>query len=530
MNTQLNTPGRPKLHRKRGSALVVSMMFVILVAGMGVAMVQLHTSQTKHQEQMIDNKRAIYMAEAGLAESYMALTKGMSGNIGTPEEPASFGDGLYWVEATDVDASRVSLVSTGMIGKGRFAVAAVLQRQMDPIASLGFFSGSDISVGSGAIIDGYDSTLGTYRSQIDGTLPGYTTGKGARLAAMGDVLLDGPADPVGRGAVVGAPTVIYGDAQPGPQGAISLGSGVSVTGSTAPLGTETLLPAVEVPFVTSRGDITVSNSGAVLDVGKYGFGTVRMKAGVSATIRGPALVVFDQLILEDGASMTLDATKGRITLYVKDRLYVPPGASLINPEEDAQSLALMIAASAWVDFNLDGIAQPPVEFSPAGEFYGYIYAPEVDFEIGSGTHFIGGLAANSVTVASGAQVSFDLALATADQVIAGLPRLIAWRICDIPDRPITRNNTTPTRYLQEQGRTPVESRDASLDRYMTIKYYDLSGTATSFSGLSSGFDWSNVNEVSGIVWDDDPVIGDEGQRERVPVTWSSKIADGRSGL
>src|SRR5688572_23702023 len=151
----------------RGSALIASLMVVVVVAGLGVCMVRMHNSVARRQSQAIDRKRAFYVAEAGLSEAFLAVSQGKSGNVATEELPASFGDGVYWVEATDAPAGTISLMSTGLCGTGRFSLTVVLRSKVDPVASRGIFARDLVVVESGTVVDGYDSRRGTYREQAE---------------------------------------------------------------------------------------------------------------------------------------------------------------------------------------------------------------------------------------------------------------------------------------------------------------------------------------------------------------------------
>ena len=196
-------------------------------------------------------------------------------------------------------------------------------------------------------------------------------------------------------------------------------------------------------------------------------------------------------------------------------------------EQDPSSLALLLATGEWEDFDGDGVADDPVNFQPKGDFHGYVYAPDSDITISANLHLMGGLAANTVTVESGAHLTFDQSLTTSDLAVAGLPLLVAWRTADIPDVPITNRSTTPAKYIAENGIVPVDSSRGAQEKYLAIKYYDTSGNPQSYVGLSAAFDWTQVGEVVSLMWDDDAAVGGEGQVAITPVTMTSKLTSTR---
>ena len=177
------TRSRPRgtLHR-RGGALVLAMITVLVVATLTAGVLGLNQAVSRRQDQATNTKLAFYMAEAGLAEAYTGLLVGKTGNVGTPEQPAAFGNGLFWVVATDNADDTVELDSTGMAGNGEATLSLVAERGASSVAALGMFSTADISVAPGALVDGYDSSKGSYESQVLGGLAPLGMGRLGRAA------------------------------------------------------------------------------------------------------------------------------------------------------------------------------------------------------------------------------------------------------------------------------------------------------------------------------------------------------------
>ena len=251
---------------RRGSALIASLVVVVLMAGLGAGLIQLQSAVSRRHATSVDTKRALYVAEAGIAEAFSAIAVGKSGFVGTPEVPAAFAGGVYWVEATEDEEGRIVLDSTGLYGTGRFAISAVVQRQVNPIGVNGVCGQSAVDVGAGCIVDGYDSRLGTYESQTDGSIPGDTTGQGARVTSNGDVAVHGDL------VVTDDDTFVYGDVHPGVDGTLTTDPGVVITGASHPLGKPIELPRFDVPDLgTSLGDQVATAQHALLRVGPWCF-------------------------------------------------------------------------------------------------------------------------------------------------------------------------------------------------------------------------------------------------------------------
>ena len=150
---------------QRGSALVLALIVVMLVAMLGGGLLQLTSAVTRRQTAAVDQTRAFYLAEAGLAEAFQAVRIGRTGQIGSEAAPARYGNGLVWVDATETSDGHIRLEATGMIGPGRASLAFVVE----PVeVSLGFFSDEDLVVESVLLMDGFDSDEGRYEDQLTG--------------------------------------------------------------------------------------------------------------------------------------------------------------------------------------------------------------------------------------------------------------------------------------------------------------------------------------------------------------------------
>ena len=127
-------------NRRRGSILVVALMVVIGVAMLGACLLQFTVSLTRNQVQDIDNKRAFYLAEAGLSEGFYGLKAGGSGNIASSAAPARFGDGVLWVESSQTADGRLRIESNGLCGGGRASLSVVVEKKSSSTAALGIRS------------------------------------------------------------------------------------------------------------------------------------------------------------------------------------------------------------------------------------------------------------------------------------------------------------------------------------------------------------------------------------------------------
>ncbi len=480
---------KPTTHQeRRGSALVASLISVMVVASMGAGLMQLHGSISAKQELSIDTKRALYMAEAGLSEAFIAVTQGKSGKVGSPALPARFGDGVYWVEATELVGGRVQLESVGLCGSGRFALSMVLLRESNPIAALGAFGGNTMNLNVGAIVDGYDSEEGTFAEQIDTEIQGIeTTGKGGRISSNGDIDLEG-----GTSVELGKArtTKVFGDAAPGPLSAVNLGTGAEVTGVTLPMPQEVYAPEIEVPELRTYGSLVHNNPSSPLFLGKVDkhYDSISVAPRSKITFCGPTTVVADQLIVESGGQLEFDTSSGPIVVFVPDNLELRNGSVLSSVTEDPTQVAVLVGA-------------PNVTFNPEGEFYGLFYAPNAPVLVPNSLRIFGSAAAEELTLASNAHLSIDHGmLASAAKGIDHLPKFLSWRISELPQDPIVKTRLDPLTQLKLAGVTPTPSPVAHDEKFVRILYRGFDKTVYAYSGPESGLDWSNVMKSIKVMW------------------------------
>ena len=150
-------------NKESGVALVLSLVLVTVVAILSAGVVQLSSTTSRMEERSLDQLRAFYLAEAGLAESFAAVRIGRSGAIGEEDDMATYGEGQIWVSAVETSDGRIWLQSTGMAGAGKATLGLVVNPTDPP---LGFFSNDDLIIEEGVLVDGFDSTERPYEEEI----------------------------------------------------------------------------------------------------------------------------------------------------------------------------------------------------------------------------------------------------------------------------------------------------------------------------------------------------------------------------
>lgn len=473
---------------RRGGALVVALITVTVVAALGAGLVHVASSQLKRHTMSVETRRALYVAEAGLAEAWLAVTQGKSGNVGTSTQPAAFEDGCYWVEAEWLEQELISLRSTGLVGGGRFAVESVVRRPSNPFAELGVFGDASVLLRRQSVLDAWDSAEGAYR------LPGERGGfeeVPVHVRSNGDLTAKGiTTDPLTR-------TRILGDASPGPSGLLSLGVGVLVTGATAPGAEARSIPEVEVPELPLQGPTTYAGD-RTLSSAALGFESLHLGAGATLTLEGPLELVVGELGADPGATLRFDTSSGPVALYVTGPAQLPAGTGLETVGGGARDAALFLLEGA-------AAAGPPtVDFAPAGEFQGLLVAPHAHLVVPASLRVHGALVAAQLEVAEGARVTFDVTARRNPIGAIGTPPLVSWRVTDLPDVALVRRRIDPFVQLKLAGVEPLASTAAHWENELDLAYLDQDDVLCTYAGPADCFDWSQVARVFAQTWTDSP--------------------------
>tara|TARA_R110002072_G_scaffold65778_19_gene162324 strand:+ start:5036 stop:6598 length:1563 start_codon:yes stop_codon:yes gene_type:complete len=488
---------------QEGSALVASLLVVMLVAGMGAGLIQVQSAMMRRQLLGIDRTRALYVAEAGLSESFLAISQGKTGRIGTVDDLAQYDDGVFWVEAEEQASGDIVLTSTGLCGQGRFSLSVVVTPPTSPIGTLGFFGIDSLTINEESIIDGFDPTLGTFQDQV---VAGGATDGGARLRSNGDIDIRGSLGvPSERGGKEGegspgTETYILGDVIPGPDGLVSLESGVTVTGNTTPAYRTVDVPQVLLPDLGDLGVLERSTPESFnVGPGEVWLGNVDVPEGITATLVGPMTLVTKSLTVDSTGLLNFDATNGPITVYVLSELSMMPNSTLGHLGGNADQISVFVDELSATD----GTSAPTLDIRQvSGEFHGMLYAPACDVTVPSSLRIFGGVVAKNLVLQSGSRVTFDSGLHRAMAGVESSPELKSWVVEELPDEPICKTRKNPFKYIEEEGLAVTKADVAHAETRMKITYQDNTGTTRTYDGDAALIDWTDVKLAYKVQWED----------------------------
>jgi hypothetical protein len=470
----LATPRSPALaaHARRGSALSAALMVVTLMSMLSAALLQMTAQLSRQQVSSVDNIRAFYMAEAGLSEGIYGLRAGFGGNVGSQEYPVAYGDGLFWVEATDQGAGRTLLESTGLVGVGRFALAATAEHK-DSVAARGLFAQDSLTVGAGSTIDSFSSLT----SLVGGL---FLPAQKAKVGSNGPITLNG--------SLLRGLTTVLGDVRPGPGHSVSWGLGVLVIGTSAPA-TETLeMPPIKLPSLPSAGALTVAAGAPVtLSDVATSYTNLHVASGGRLTIHGPATIVADSLQLASSAQLDVRSLTGPVHIYVKDELALLSGSGINTMSKDAAGFSLLVAAQQGSD--------PAPVMQSTTSFYGTIYAPYTAISLPSQFQVYGALSAKAITLANGSRFHYDSVLDSAPSWDSA-PELSGWHVAPLPPELLADRLLEPRALLGLEGYELYSpSQGHEMNGLLEIIFSDVLGIRRRYTGDPAKFDRGLIGAV-----------------------------------
>lgn len=526
-----NSRQRSLSHPRRGSALVASLFAVIFIAGLGAYMVEIQSAFARRQCATIDRKRALYLAEAGLAESVLAVSQGRSGRLGDADTPVRFHAGIYWVESEALADGCVTLTSRARVGVGNFTVRLVVRPNVHHVGNAGFFGAEGVVIGDAVVIDGYHSELGTYGAQSNWSLGFPTPGGGALVRSNRGIVVDdsvawpaGALDPyallvngltpeqraqlllddptnflrlrLSAARLAPANSQVLGVLRPGP------GYNVETSGNSTLLelqssDKELRLPAV-LPPSTRRdlgGETVVVDT--FMDLGNVSAqgGSLLVSAGGELVLRGPAVLRLDELGVESGGTLRLDDEEGPIHLHVEQRLELAAGSRLLTVGADTPNWGTFV----FVEPALDPTQDSRVHVSSIGVFRGVIYAPGDRLELPTGLRYFGAAAAKHLSVADGAWLTYDEALRIGGVGMPVLPKQQVWQILMEAVTPM-RVGFDPLVDLARRGVTPLDSSNASPEQIALAEYLDSDGLRQSYNGALTEAQIDAMDRVISLRW------------------------------
>lgn len=400
----------------RGSALLVVVALISIVAGLGAALLGLDLQTGRSRQGDGSEQRAFYAAEAAINEALAALDSGAAdpapgatAEVGSEATPRVLGPSLHWATITRVDLRRFSIVGVGRDGDSLKRQELLVSHAPNGLFQYAAFGRDGVRLDSNAFVDSYDSMYGSYASQVAGG-----TDWARQYAVVGsndDIRLM-------------SNTRIYGDCHPGPGGALTATApGILITGSTDPSATLIAMDPIAPPAAVSLGAATWG-ADVTLGPGVIRYSDVLVNGGATLTIQGPAQLVVDNFQMKSGSRLVFDSTNGPIELHSAHDFVLESNTQVVTESDSAVDVKLFLSGdNRATNPNL----RDSVSLSANSAFVGAIYAPNSSISLGSNFEIFGSVMAGLLDLSSNGKIHFDEALLYDGSDVEREFALLLWR-------------------------------------------------------------------------------------------------------
>jgi len=398
---------------RRGGSLVMMSMSATALATLAFSMAVVSKARSEEQADAKQELSALYAAEAALAEAVFAMENGGTGDI----QAKSSAGAAYSVQSglDQVDPSVTILTAAATTGSARARVELQVRETTSSIWQYGAFGDIGLTMDSNAMVDSYDSGLGTSYAaqQVNGSGNSQYASSNGNVGSNQDITIQSNAG-------------VHGNATPGPSGATTLvGNNTYVTGTTTPAPDTVTLDPIVVPPIASSGDYLVG-SDTTLAAGSYGYDTFEIDADM--TIVGPTTIVAEHMLMQSNSTLTIDATNGPVEFYVKGDFVLDSNTEIRSTTDTPSDVSLMLLSDNIIDPGVQ-VDVDYVDFNSNALLYGTIYAPSAAIDVNSNFQLYGALLAKAVHLDSNSGIHFDEALLNLSQVSGAVTyKQVGWRL------------------------------------------------------------------------------------------------------
>jgi Tfp pilus assembly protein PilX len=475
---------------ERGSVLVSTMMFVLIITLIGAGIFYAAVVDNRMMRNDLNQDQTFYTAEAGLNIGLRELadstsvnnfnhvfTNGGSVALFTnqpfPLDANNNARASYTVTAAAVPNTtpkQMTVTATGCTpaittgscpsANTQTTVQAVLIFQdtlAGPFFALGKFT---LQGGSGALVDSFDSSQAVcHPPPASNAAQCYTTTKCQAMGCGANVSANGGGDPATSATVtVGNKATIYGNVTDA-FGVVSLNAGANIYGNvtyapspngnctgcwsptpvhgtyTAQATTHPVPPAVQ-PCGTFTPLSVVQSNITPMSAYIYSQSTGDFSLGANKTITIAPITggyCFHTFTINGTANITNTTTP--IVISLTGGLSVTSNGSISNTTYKAEQFQVLSSATCTGSCT----PSPPtnsIQVAGGTNTYLYIYAPQTQIAVSGGGNLYGAMLGNDLSVTGGAQLHFDKALGNSGKLAGGIPNYTwssgTWKTCKNP--------------------------------------------------------------------------------------------------
>lgn len=370
---------------RKGSALVLSVLAIVMLLVMGGALLALGLSSRVYYIRTSSDIAARCAADAGLTKAiYEINQKFQAGDLSElPQEQSVALEGCsaaYSYQIVQQSGGNYVIQATGTSNNAQRTVQAEL-KMTNPF-DFAVFAQESMSMANSATIDWYN---------YDGDDPSLKVGTNS--TQNGAVGLKNSAE-------------IYGDVVVGPGGdpdsVISKKNSAEIYGDTYAQVQSNILPSVNVPtylqVLPSGGDLTTDT--IITNSGKYD--SINLGNSKNVTIKGPVeLYITGDITLNNSAKIEVDDSvpNSSLTVYFAGDFEAKNSSEINNETQVPENLKL---------YGLDTTAS--LDFKNGSALYGVIYAPNADIVYHNSVDIYGSVVGNSMDIRNSATLYYDASL------------------------------------------------------------------------------------------------------------------------
>jgi len=375
-------------HDDKGSAMIISLVILLMLGVIGIAAVQNSNTDMDIAENYQTDMKSFYVAEAGVELAYTVLRDTVAWRGGFTDYP--FAGGSITVSLVDSLAQpalddTILVYSTGT----RSEAMTRLEVKLAPQRPFGWGAHGDdnLKACGGTGTDSYNSDSGSYAA--------------TKLLAGGNLGSNGPVDVCGT-------SDIYGGVATSLPGELDIDGGALVTGDTTSLAPEIFYP----PVPQADFDYAEANNNAPAGLSgdfKYNAGAHSLKVlpGNTAVLES-GTYYFESI---DNSGAIALAPGAQVTIYLDGDIKMIAGSSFNSGGKPRDAL---IKAGPG-----------KINLAAGVEIVAAVYAPESDFNLTGQADLYGSFIMNSVSDTGGSKFHYDRSLRDLD--LPGNYVKVAWR-------------------------------------------------------------------------------------------------------
>ncbi|MBU1044160.1 MAG: hypothetical protein KJ915_07165 [Candidatus Omnitrophica bacterium] len=391
---------------KKGFAMALNLVIIVVLTILASALLLRGAVASKRTEGFVDQTRAFWMAESGVAKAVYALNNGswagwtaqgnnriLQGSLGTA--------GDYDITVYNYLSANARIESTGFF-PSRIA-ASPITRKVEVLVSkannslfkYAAFAEGTLSLSGQGSTDSYDSSLGAYG--------------GANIGSDGDVGSNTEFSGSGQAYVDGDINIPVGETAP----AANYYSG-TVIEEDKPTLTTVSVPA-NLTTLTNLGSIS---STTTLNPGDYQYWMINVASHTTVTLVGPInlyLTGTTAIKVAGQAEIYIDpASAGPVNIYFDGDVSLT-GQGITNGTSVPANL-ILYGTGTTQDIKLSG----------QGDFYGGIYAPNSDLKLTGQGSLLGAFVGNTVTISGQGGIHYDTQLGSAGASAVNTYSITSW--------------------------------------------------------------------------------------------------------